>query len=296
VNLIKHDIKTNILISHTKYYMRSINLKNIKVSIITVTYNSEKYLSSTIESVLNQTYNNIEYIIIDGMSSDNTISIINRYEHLFNGRLKWLSEADSGIYEAMNKGISMATGEIIGIVNSDDWYEKDTVISIVETIGEHDMIHANMNLIDIHNNVDRIYSHRNTRFFKYLTTPYNHPTMFVKKEVYQKIGVFDEKFKTGADYDFMLRFNKSKYNAIHFDRIITNVRLVGVTTGANSVKDFSEFKQALVNNGVSNAKAAVYVYLRKVLVFISKILRRHPKVLKIIRVFIPYQKKRTRNK
>ena len=111
---------------------------NVKVSIITVSYNSEKTIRRTIESVLNQTYRNIEYIIIDGASSDSTVDIIKEYESKFLGRLKWISETDSGIYDAMNKGICKASGELIGIINSDDYYEKEAVEHMVNALGSEE--------------------------------------------------------------------------------------------------------------------------------------------------------------
>lgn len=96
-------------------------MQNLKISLITTSYNSETTISDTLSSVLFQSYSNIEYIIVDGGSSDETISIIKEYEPLFNGRLKWISEKDDGIYDAMNKGIQMASGDIVGILNSDDF-------------------------------------------------------------------------------------------------------------------------------------------------------------------------------
>src|SRR5690349_11081866 len=111
------------------------------VSIITIVYNGEKHLEQTIQSVLSQTYSNIEYIIIDGGSVDNSISIIKKY----NNRLAyWISEKDSGISDAFNKGIAKARGEIIGLINADDWYETDAVEKVVALIGNHDVAYGNV--------------------------------------------------------------------------------------------------------------------------------------------------------
>ncbi len=101
------------------------------VSIITATYNSETTIRDTIESVLSQTYRNIQYIIVDGASKDNTMSIVKEYEPRFAGRMQWISESDNGIYDAMNKGIAMATGDVVGILNSDDFYTSDEVLEIL---------------------------------------------------------------------------------------------------------------------------------------------------------------------
>ena len=103
-------------------------MQNLKISLITTSYNSEITISDTLSSVLLQSYSNIEYIIVDGGSSDETISIIKEYEPLFNGRLKWISEKDDGIYDAMNKGIQMASGDIVGILNSDDLFFDSNVL------------------------------------------------------------------------------------------------------------------------------------------------------------------------
>ena len=120
----------------------------MKISIITATYNSAKTLRDTIESVLNQTYDNIEYIIVDGGSKDDTLEIIKEYEPKFNGRLKWISEKDNGIYDAMNKGIGLASGEVVGILNSDDLYVNRNVIHDIINEFQNDAdleaVHANL--------------------------------------------------------------------------------------------------------------------------------------------------------
>ncbi len=109
----------------------------MKISIITVTYNSSKTLKDTLESVLKQTYKNYEHIIVDGLSKDNTMQIVKEYEEKYNGKLRYISEEDSGLYDAMNKGIKMAAGDIIGILNSDDIYAHENVLQeIVEKFKE----------------------------------------------------------------------------------------------------------------------------------------------------------------
>ena len=103
----------------------------MKLSLITVTYNSNKTLSDTLQSVLGQTYSDIEYIIVDGASKDGTVSIIKEYEPKFQGRMKWISERDNGLYDAMNKGIRMATGDVVGVINSDDFYHRADILQNV---------------------------------------------------------------------------------------------------------------------------------------------------------------------
>ena len=123
----------------------------MKISLITVTFNSSETLRDTIQSVLLQSYPNVEYIIVDGHSQDTTIEIIKKYEPLFQGRLKWISEKDSGLYDAMNKGIRMATGDIVGIINSDDFYVNNTVIARIISGFDNsfvDAIYTNLYLVD----------------------------------------------------------------------------------------------------------------------------------------------------
>lgn len=181
-------------------------MREIKVSIITVCYNSEKTIERTIKSVLNQTYKNIEYIIIDGKSSDATIDMIKKYESEFGNRMKWVSEKDDGIYYAMNKGIDLATGELIGIINSDDFYEEDAVEKIVEAYGEEEYQIIYGMVRQLRNSVEdcvSIYSHHFLR-----DRMICHPGCFVSKNIYEKYGGFNTEYISAADYDFMLRMNQ----------------------------------------------------------------------------------------
>jgi len=211
----------------------------MKVSIITVCYNSEKYIHSAIESVLSQTYKNIEYNIIDGGSTDNTINIIKKYEPLFNGRMRWISEKDNGIYDAMNKGISLTTGDLIAILNSDDLYIDAYVIEdIVKQIqiSNTDIIYGNIILVKPDNieNVKRIW--KSSKFsknsFRRGWHP-PHPAFFVKKNIYDQYGVFDTTFEISADFELMLRFlEKYRVSAFYFNRFIVKMRLGGESTGS----------------------------------------------------------------
>jgi len=172
------------------------------VSIITVCYNSEKYIRDTMESVLNQTYENIEYIIVDGKSSDNTLDIIKEYEPKFNGRMKWISEADEGIYDAMNKGIKFATGDIIATINSDDVYADNNVLeNVIEVFNEEncDACYGNVAMVkrDDLNQISRLWKTDSNKYFsqlKYGWVP-AHPSFFAKKRLYDKYGSFDLDFK-----------------------------------------------------------------------------------------------------
>ena len=211
----------------------------MKVSIITVCYNSEKYIHSAIESVLNQSYNNIEYNIIDGGSTDSTIDTIKKYEPLFNGRMQWISEKDDGIYDAMNKGIILSTGELIAILNSDDIYIDTYVVEDVVKqiqISKTDTIYGNIEFIKPDNieNVVRVWKsseYFQDSFKKGWHPP--HPAFFVKKNIYDQYGMFDTSFDISADFELMLRFlEKNKVSTFYFNRFIVKMRLGGESTGS----------------------------------------------------------------
>ena len=188
-------------------------LKFMKVSIITVCYNSEKYISDAIKSVINQTYPNIEYIIIDGGSIDNTLSIITSFK---TGIHKIVSEKDNGLYDAMNKGIAIATGDIIAFLNSDDLYINNSVIlEIVECFerASPDVLYADLvyvNRENINSTIRKWTSSQyiNGSFTKGWHPP--HPTFIVRKEVYSNFGGFNLNFSIAADFELMLRFMEKK--------------------------------------------------------------------------------------
>ncbi len=203
--------------------------KNIKVSIITVCFNCEKTIRSTIESVLYQTYKNIEYIIIDGKSLDSTVEIIKEYIPLFKGRLRYISEEDNGIYDAMNKGIRLSTGDLIGIINGDDFYETDAVENIIEHIDltKYQVLYGYCNVI-YKGQIVKVMKTHHKRLNKDMIP---HPTCFVTRQTYQNFGLFLTGFKIASDYELMLRFYKSKQvTFIQIPKIIANFRKGGVST------------------------------------------------------------------
>ena len=208
---------------------REIGNDQLKVSIITPCYNSEKTIRQTIESVLNQTYKNIEYIIIDGGSTDKTVAIIKEYMPLFRGRLKYVSEKDNGIYDAMNKGIRMSRGKLIGIINSDDYYETIAVEKVVEYYNEkkEQIIYGYMCTLD---NRGKIFLNKNShKNLKNEMIP--HSTCFVSRKVYKKYGLFSKKLRIVSDYEFMLRVSKSfTVEFIQIPCILANFRLGGISS------------------------------------------------------------------
>ena len=210
-------------------------------SIITVCYNSEKTIERTIKSVLNQAYKDYEYIIIDGGSTDNTLNIVMQYESSFDGKLKYVSEKDNGIYDAMNKGIKMANGELIGLLNSDDYYEPDALEimkSKYETLDDKDKKHLVMYgfqriVKDEKELAVELYSHENLD-----KQMISHPTCFVSRDTYKDFGVFDTKYKSASDYDFMMRlYHKTDTVFVPIYRVITNFERGGMSASGVGQKE-----------------------------------------------------------
>jgi glycosyltransferase involved in cell wall biosynthesis len=206
------------------------------VSIITPCYNSEKTIEKTLQCIENQTYKNIEYIIIDGASTDRTLDIINSHKAKLDGKLKLVSEKDNGIYDAMNKGISMAKGQLIGIVNSDDWYEGDTVEQVVKAFGKHkyEVVYG-MQRNYLGDKEKAVFIYHHDFLPQQMIT---HPTCFVTKDTYKDFGVFDTKYRSAADYDLMLRLWESgKVNFTPIMRILSNFRLGGMSGSQTGVRE-----------------------------------------------------------
>lgn len=207
---------------------------NPKISIITVVYNGAKFLEQAIQSVLGQTYTNIEYIIIDGGSKDGTLDIIRKYDDRI---FKWVSEPDRGIYDAMNKGITFATGELIGILNADDWYEPDAVTKVVnvcEKYSDGEVFHGLLKRRDIEGNLKYIIGQSSDLLPK---TMIEHPTCFVKKTTYQRYGLFDTSMRIAGDYELMLRLKKHQVKFVFIEEVLANFRDGGVSNSFKQVKE-----------------------------------------------------------
>ncbi|MCM1182631.1 MAG: glycosyltransferase [Roseburia sp.] len=200
---------------------------NYKVSIITVVYNGAATIEQTIQSILHQTYDNIEYIIIDGASTDGTQQIIEKYADSISC---YVSEKDDGLYYAMNKGIEKATGEIIGIVNSDDWYADDAIESVVSFFGQNDVELTYGKIVAVSGgHGKKIIGNMPLESIWYqMALP--HPSVFVKKEVYDKLGIFDVRYRLAADYELLLRFYSKKVTFGYIDKVITYFREGGLST------------------------------------------------------------------
>jgi glycosyltransferase involved in cell wall biosynthesis len=203
----------------------------MKVSIITVCYNSGSTIEKTIQSVATQSYQDIEYIIVDGASNDNTLSIIKYYEPIFNGRMSWISEPDKGLYDAMNKGILMATGDLIGILNSDDIFYNNKIINEISTFHKLKNIDASVGNIVQQNKFGkeiRFYSSKNwsPNKLKIGFMP-PHPSIFFKRELFAKLDKYNINFKIGADYELIVRFFIKNNINWEYSGITTTLMLVG---------------------------------------------------------------------
>lgn len=229
----------------------------MKISIITVCYNSEKFIQSAIHSVLYQSHNDIEYIVIDGGSMDKTLNIINSYG---DGISTLVSEPDNGIYDAMNKGLFRATGEIVGILNSDDFYLHDHVLSEVASlfdvdpqldvvIGDVDFVNGNDLSLPVRRYAAGIFKPWMFRFG--LMPP--HPAVFVRKSAYSRVGFYKLSYKIAADFDFLIRLmsvDGAKYQLAH--RSWVRMRTGGASTnGLKSLITITrEMKRSLQENNL----------------------------------------------
>lgn len=204
-------------------------MNNPLVSIVTVSFNAEKTIEQTIKSVLNQTYSNIEYIIIDGASTDNTPNIIEKYKDKL---AFYVSEPDKGIYNAMNKGISHAHGTLIGIVNADDFYEHNAVEINVENYnaqGDNRDNTCYYGMLRVWKD-EKEFCVRQYHHNFVIETAIQHPTCFVPRKLYERLGLFDESFRVCADFDLLNRFNSNGVRFCKIDRVISNFRIGGATT------------------------------------------------------------------
>lgn len=238
----------------------------MKISIITVSYNSSHTISRTIESVLSQKNIDLEYIIVDGASKDGTVDIIRQYAEK-NPCIKWVSEKDKGIYDAMNKGIGLATGEVIGILNSDDYYAGDTVLEeIVKTFCDDNTLESCYgNLVYVKNNKPyRCWKSGNPRSFINGWMP-PHPAFFVQKKVYEKYGVFRLDCGTAADYELMLRFlEKYKISTVWVNKVITHMTAGGVSNSGFTSRVNAHKNDEMAWNVNGLKKNILTLYLKKI--------------------------------
>lgn len=248
----------------------------MKVSIITVSFNSAKTIADTITSVLSQSYQNIELIVKDGLSSDSTLDVIKKFD---SDKLICISESDKGLYDAMNTGIMKASGDIIGMLNSDDFYTHADVIQKVVDCFQNDVdaVYADLVYVDA-NNTDKIKrvwksgEYREGLFLKGWMPP--HPTFFVRREVYEKYGLFTDKLKSAADYEMMLRLiHKHKIKLKYLPEIIVKMRVGGASNSSikNRLRANKEDRLAWKLNGL---KPSPITFIRKPLSKISQFFKK----------------------
>ena len=227
----------------------------MKISIITVCYNSDKTIEKTFQSVKRQIYNNIEYIVIDGNSSDNTLNIIKQYQEIIS---KHISEKDKGLYDAMNKGITLATGDIIGILNSDDIFTDEKVL---ENVANFHLKNKNLdasvgNIIQFNEEGKTVRKYSAKKWspekLKIGFMP-AHPAIFFKRDLFDKFGLYHLDFKIGADYELITRFFLKEKISWKFSNITTTSMLIGgvSSSGVSSYQLISkEIKKALTRNNI----------------------------------------------
>lgn len=205
------------------------NIPRINISVITVTFNSEETVRDTVESVLAQTFAPYEYIVVDGASTDGTVSIVEEYRKRFEEksiRLTVSSEPDNGMYDAMNKGIRKASGDLIGIINSDDWYENDALMTVAKAYSESpfDLFYADLRLI-FPNGRSFV---KHSRYRRYATSrDWNHPTTFIAKSIYDRNLYRTETIHD--DYDLILRIRRENIRIKVVNKVIADFRMNGVS-------------------------------------------------------------------
>lgn len=233
----------------------------MKISLITPTYNSEKTIANNIRSVLNQSYKDFEHIIIDNKSTDSTLSIIKDLYRADIHKLKLISEKDEGIADAFNKGISNAVGEIVAILNSDDcFYDENVFRDVIKKF-------SNDRILFVHGDIyseDPVYG--SVIKYPYMNgvengMPFNHPTMFFRKKIYDTIGQFDKSFKYAMDFEFICRLEKKYGQLKNISEYISDRPLVkmqyGGTSWENDVGSLKETKKALQKNNLWTFKASL---------------------------------------
>lgn len=232
----------------------------VKISLVTVTYNSGTTLRDTFQSVLAQTYKNVEYIVVDGLSKDNTMDIVREYEPQFEGRMKWISEKDKGLYDAMNKGVRMATGDVVGILNSDDFFTANDVLEKVAAGFDEqtDAVYGDLHYVhpdDLQHSV-RYYSSkifkRNLMRMGFIPA---HPTFYCKRECFDKFGYYKTDYKIAADFDLLLRFiyvNRIRIKYLPMDMV--TMRTGGASTNGlkSRMGGMNEHLRSLRENGVKS--------------------------------------------
>ena len=236
--------------------------ENPLVSIITVVFNGEKYLQHTIDSVASQTYKYIQYIIVDGGSTDKTIEIIKKNKDSVS---KWISEKDKGIADAFNKGLALCEGDIVGLINADDWLEPNAIELIVRNFKDAGVVYGDSQFwLDGKPVAQTKSNHSKLR----LGMTVSHSASFVKKEIYERLGGFNIKYKIAMDYDLFLRFFQSGVKFHGLGVVLTNMRRGGVSDERwlRAIKE-----ELLIKNQYFSKYSNWYYFLRQFIIFSLKV-------------------------
>lgn len=250
----------------------------MKISIITVCRNSACFIGDAIQSVLNQTHQDFEYIIVDGQSTDSTLAIIQSYESRFQGRLKWISEADSGLYDAINKGIRMASGEIVGLLNSDDFFSSREVLARVACEFKDssiDAIYGDVKYVKALN-TNQVVRYYSSEIFKpglmRMGFMPAHPSFYIRRQCFDKYGYYSLDYRISSDFEFLLRYLylhriKTKYISKDF----VTMRLGGISNATvhSYISIMEEHRRALRYHRIyTNILLLSFRYLFKLKEFI----------------------------
>lgn len=247
----------------------------MKISIITITYNSAKTIQRALESVQSQTYRDIEHVIVDGASKDGTRELIEAYAKKHTN-VRWISEPDKGIYNALNKGIHLATGDVIGFVHSDDiLYAPDSISHIAEAFAQQDIqvVYGDLQYV----REGKVTRRWRSNDFNPASLKYGwmcpHPTMYVRREVYQQVGDYDEWFSISADYDMILRIFKSGFKTQYLPEVLVSME-VGGASNKNTRARLSKTQEDFIALRKNHVGAGIFTVackqLRKVKQFLRK--------------------------
>jgi glycosyltransferase len=239
------------------------------VSIITVAYNDKQHIQMVMDSILSQTYDDYESIVIDGGSTDGTVDVIKEYEIKMNGKMRWISECDNGIYDAINKGIKMAQGDIIGLLY--DRYANENVLKkIAETFQNTgcDVVHGDLEYRDENNKVIRHWHMGEGRIQDGWMA--GHPTLYVKAEVYNQYGLYDLRYKGGADYDFEVRiFKDGKLKIEYIPEVLIYMFYGGTST--NSIHGYwRSFKEGVLSLKRCGVSHPILINIKRVIIVLKQ--------------------------
>ncbi len=242
----------------------------MKISIITSVYNNAKYIENAINSVLSQTYKDIEYIVVDGASTDGTMEIINKYKDKID---KFISEADKGIYDGLNKGIKLATGDVVAFLHSDDEYYSDGVIEKVVNKFKKDNSDGVYGDLIYVNEKDEVVRYWKSGEFsieklkKGWMPP--HPTLFLKKEIYDKYGLFSLNYKIAADYDFILKVLKHNPKLSYIPKVLYKMKIGGISNKniRNIIRKSKEDLKILKTHKIGGINTLIYKNFSKTFQF-----------------------------